>query len=45
MKGLPLAMVEYPMGGVPEEEAVARGKGAFDQIVLGLTSDPQEASA
>jgi hypothetical protein len=35
--GLPLAVVEYPMGGVSTAEAVARGHRAFDEIVAGLT--------
>jgi len=33
---LPLAIVEYPMGGVPRDEAVARAHRAFDQILAGL---------
>jgi hypothetical protein len=37
LPGLPLAMVEYPMGGVPTEEAVERAIRAYDQIVAGLT--------
>jgi hypothetical protein len=37
LAGLPLAIVEYPMGGVPTEEAVARAHRAFDQILAGLT--------
>ena len=37
LAGLPLAIVEYPMGGVPTEEAVERAKRAFDQILTGLT--------
>ena len=37
LAGLPLAIVEYPMGGVPTEEAVERAKRAFDQILRGLT--------
>ena len=45
MDGLPLAIVEYPMGGVPEQEAVERGKRAFDQIVFGLTNERQEGSS
>lgn len=37
LPGLPLAIVEYPMGGVPTEEAVARGHRMYDQIIGGLT--------
>ena len=37
LNGLPLAVVEYPMGGVPHEEAVARAHRAFDQVVAGVT--------
>ena len=37
LAGLPLAIVEYPMGGVPTEEAVDRAKRAFAQIMAGLT--------
>lgn len=37
LAGLPLAIVEYPMGGVPTEEAVARAERAFGQILTGLT--------
>lgn len=37
LPGLALAIVEYPMGGVPIEEAVARAHRAFDQILAGLT--------
>jgi hypothetical protein len=33
---LPLAIVEYPMGGVPTEEAVQRAHRAFSQILAGL---------
>jgi hypothetical protein len=33
---LPLAVVEYPMGGVSTDEAVARAERAFDQIVAGV---------
>ena len=39
LSGLPLAIVEYPMGGVPEAEAQARAKRAFDQVIAGLTQD------
>lgn len=39
---LPLAAVPYPMGGVPEEEAVRRAHRAFDQILTGLTGTPAE---
>jgi hypothetical protein len=37
LPGLPLAIVEYPMGGVPTEEAVARAHRMYDQIIGGLT--------
>ena len=37
LPGLPLAVVEYPMGGVARDEAVARAYRAFDQIVAGIT--------
>lgn len=37
LPNLPLAVVEYPMGGVAREEAVARAHRAFDQIVAGIT--------
>lgn len=33
---LPFAIVEYPMGGVPHEEAVERGRRSFPQILAGL---------
>lgn len=39
---LPLCIVEYPMGGVPTEEAVARAHRGFDQILAGLTADGNE---
>lgn len=44
LPGLPLAIVEYPMGGVPTEEAVARAHRAFDQIVAGLTEPVERRS-
>jgi hypothetical protein len=47
LRGLPVAVVEYPMGGVPTEEAVQRAYRAFDQILAGLTRPPldnEEAS-
>jgi hypothetical protein len=34
--GLPLCVVEYPMGGVPTEEAQARAQRGFPQILAGL---------
>ncbi len=37
LAGLPLAIVEYPMGGVPQAEAVSRAERAFPQILSGLT--------
>jgi hypothetical protein len=37
LAALPLAIVPYPIGGVPREEAVARAHRAFDQVVAGLT--------
>ena len=37
-----LAIVEYPMGGVPTEEAVARAHRAFDQILDGLVVAPSD---
>ena len=39
LPGLPLAIVEYPMGGVPAEEAVARAHRAFDAVLAGITVD------
>jgi hypothetical protein len=42
LPGLPLAIVEYPMGGVPTEEAVARAHRAFDQILDGLVVAPSD---
>jgi hypothetical protein len=35
-EGLPLCVVEYPMGGVPTEEAQARAHRGFPQILTGL---------
>jgi hypothetical protein len=40
-----LAIVEYPMGGVPTEEAVERAKRAFDQILTGLTDQSVGSAA
>lgn len=40
--GLALAVVEYPIGGVPTSEAVARAHRAFDEIVAGLTVPGEE---
>lgn len=39
LAGLPVAIVEYPMGGVPTEEAVERAHRAFGQILTGLRED------
>lgn len=39
LASLPLCIVEYPMGGVPTEEAVARAQRGFDQILSGLTTE------
>jgi hypothetical protein len=36
LAALPVAIVEYPMGGVPTDEAVARAHRAFDQILAGI---------
>jgi hypothetical protein len=36
LPSLPVAVVEYPMGGVPTEEAVARGHRMYPQILSGL---------
>jgi hypothetical protein len=35
---LPLAVVDYPMGGVSTSEAVVRGHRVFDEIIAGLTN-------
>jgi hypothetical protein len=40
LAGLPLAVVEYPMGGVPAAEAQERARRAFGQILAGL-SEPE----
>ena len=37
LPGLPLVIVEYPMGGVPTEEAVARAHRMYPQVLSGLT--------
>ncbi len=34
---LPLAVVEYPIGGAPAEEARRRGHKVFGEVVAGLT--------
>jgi hypothetical protein len=39
LPGLPLVVVEYPMGGVPREEAVDRAQRAYDQVLTGLLRD------
>ena len=44
MPELPLAIVEYPMGGVSTEEAQRRAIGALDQIVTGLTTQPRPSA-
>lgn len=36
LPGLPLVIVEYPMGGVPRDEAVARAHRAYPQVLTGL---------
>jgi hypothetical protein len=36
LPGLPLVIVEYPMGGVPREEAVSRAHRAYPQVLTGL---------
>ena len=36
---LPFVIVEYPMGGVPTDEAVARGNRAFPQVLAGLLEE------
>lgn len=36
---LPFVIVEYPMGGVPTEEAVGRGNRAFPQVLGGLLEE------
>ncbi len=40
---LPLAVVEYPIGGAPAEEARRRGHKVFGEIVAGLTGRPLSA--
>jgi hypothetical protein len=45
LAGLPVAIVEYPMGGVPTEEAVQRAHRAYDQILAGLTEQPGSTEA
>lgn len=36
LPALPFVVVEYPMGGVPREEAVERGRRCFPQVLAGL---------
>lgn len=36
---LPFVIVEYPMGGVPREEAIERAYRAFGQVLVGLLND------
>ena len=36
---LPFVIVEYPMGGVPHEEAVERAHRGFGQVLVGLLND------
>jgi len=43
LPGLPLAVIDYPIGSVPPAEATRRALGAFDQILTGLTGQPAMA--
>jgi hypothetical protein len=38
LREMPLAILEYPLGGIPAEEARRRAVGAIDQILAGITA-------